>query len=159
MLQKHKTILLIDDEAPQRAFMRRVLEDAGYNVLEGADHDEALIAALRETPGQLGGAAVLCPTLREVDRYYRLLTKAGLQVQRLEAYDGAVTDACKIGTYHRVKGLEFKQVFLPCYDHSIRELGQSGAAAQEHGQLARRRLFVAITRARDHVWLGTAAAG
>ena len=43
MLQKHKTILLIDDEASQRQFMRRVLEDAGYNVLEGADYDEALI--------------------------------------------------------------------------------------------------------------------
>src|SRR5580700_7113432 len=43
MLQKHKTILLIDDEAAQRTFMRRVLEDAGYNVLEGADYDEALV--------------------------------------------------------------------------------------------------------------------
>jgi DNA-binding NtrC family response regulator len=42
MLQKHKTILLIDDEASQRRFMRRILEDAGYTVLEGADHDEAL---------------------------------------------------------------------------------------------------------------------
>jgi DNA-binding response OmpR family regulator len=42
MLQKHKTIILIDDEAGQRAFMRRVLEDAGYGVLEGADHDEAM---------------------------------------------------------------------------------------------------------------------
>jgi DNA-binding NtrC family response regulator len=43
MLQKHKTILLIDDETSQRTFMRRVLEDAGYNVLEGADYDEALV--------------------------------------------------------------------------------------------------------------------
>jgi DNA-binding NtrC family response regulator len=43
MLQKHKTILLIDDEASQRAFMRRVLEDAGYNVLEGGDYDQALV--------------------------------------------------------------------------------------------------------------------
>ncbi len=42
MLHKHKTILLVDDEASQRRFMRRVLEDAGYNVLEGADYDEAL---------------------------------------------------------------------------------------------------------------------
>jgi DNA-binding response OmpR family regulator len=43
MLQKHKTILLIDDEASQRRLMSRVLEDAGYNVLEGADYDEALV--------------------------------------------------------------------------------------------------------------------
>jgi DNA-binding NtrC family response regulator len=43
MLQKHKTILLIDDEASQRSFMRRVLEDAGYNVLEGGDCEEGLL--------------------------------------------------------------------------------------------------------------------
>jgi DNA-binding NtrC family response regulator len=43
MLQKHKTILLIDDEASQRTFMRRVLEDAGYSVLEGVDYHEALV--------------------------------------------------------------------------------------------------------------------
>jgi DNA-binding response OmpR family regulator len=42
MLQKHKTILLIDDEASQRRFMHRVLDDAGYRVVEGADCDEAL---------------------------------------------------------------------------------------------------------------------
>jgi DNA-binding response OmpR family regulator len=42
MLQKHKAILLIDDEVSQRRFMRRVLDDAGYTVLEGADYDEAL---------------------------------------------------------------------------------------------------------------------
>src|SRR5579863_8330707 len=42
MLQKHKTILLVDDERSQRNFMRRVLGDAGYTVLEGADSDEAL---------------------------------------------------------------------------------------------------------------------
>jgi DNA-binding response OmpR family regulator len=42
VLQKHKTILLIDDEASQRKFMSRALEDAGYHVLEGANYDEAL---------------------------------------------------------------------------------------------------------------------
>jgi DNA-binding NtrC family response regulator len=43
MLQKHKTVLLIDDEASQRRFISRVLEDGGYGVLEGADYDEALV--------------------------------------------------------------------------------------------------------------------
>lgn len=36
------TVLLIDDEASQRNFMRRVLEIAGYEVLEGADFNDAL---------------------------------------------------------------------------------------------------------------------
>jgi DNA-binding response OmpR family regulator len=42
MRQPHSTILLIDDEASQRNFIRRVLEDAGYQVLEGADFNDAL---------------------------------------------------------------------------------------------------------------------
>jgi hypothetical protein len=128
-----------------------------------ADHDRTLLAELRsllpsdEEPGALGDAAILCATLKEVHRYQRMLIKAGLPVQRLESYDGAPTDACKLGTYHRVKGLEFKQVFLPCHDLALRDSDAPGAAAQERGQLARRRLFVAITRARDHVWLGSVA--
>ncbi len=36
-----ETILLIDDEASQRKFMRRILREAGYHVLEGADYNEA----------------------------------------------------------------------------------------------------------------------
>jgi DNA-binding response OmpR family regulator len=43
MLQKHKTILVVDDEPSQRKFIRRVLGEAGYNVLEAADYDEALV--------------------------------------------------------------------------------------------------------------------
>jgi CheY-like chemotaxis protein len=43
MLQKHKTILVIDDETSQRIFLRRALEEAGYNVLEGANCDEASV--------------------------------------------------------------------------------------------------------------------
>lgn len=39
---RRKTILLVDDETSQRRFIRRILEDARYNVLEGADYDEAL---------------------------------------------------------------------------------------------------------------------
>jgi DNA-binding response OmpR family regulator len=37
-----KTVLLIDDEAPTRDFIGRVLRDAGYTVLEGSSYDEAV---------------------------------------------------------------------------------------------------------------------
>ena len=43
MHRNHTTVLLIDDEASQRRFMRRALEDAEYEVLEGSDFNEALI--------------------------------------------------------------------------------------------------------------------
>ena len=42
MTQGSKTILLIDDEAPTRDFVCRILRGAGYIVLEGEGYDEAL---------------------------------------------------------------------------------------------------------------------
>jgi DNA-binding NtrC family response regulator len=42
MPRKHTTVLLIDDEASQRSFIRRALEDAEYEVLDGADFNDAL---------------------------------------------------------------------------------------------------------------------
>jgi superfamily I DNA/RNA helicase len=77
----------------------------------------------------------------------------------LESYDGTVTGACKVGTYTRVKGLDFKHVFLPCHDLPLREAQTPGIAAREHERLARRQLFVAVTRARDSLWLGSVSSG
>ena len=42
MRRNRKTVLLIDDEDSQRKFMRGALENAGYEVLEGADFNDAL---------------------------------------------------------------------------------------------------------------------
>jgi DNA-binding response OmpR family regulator len=42
MSQGIKTILLIDDEAPMRAFISQTLQSADYVVLEGADYNEAV---------------------------------------------------------------------------------------------------------------------
>ncbi|HEY3867104.1 MAG TPA: UvrD-helicase domain-containing protein [Actinocrinis sp.] len=132
-----------------------------------AEHDEALLAALLAPgpgdggpdAGWLGDAAVLCETRQEVDRYHRLLTRAGIPVQKLEVYDGTPTDGLKLGTYTRVKGLDFKHVFLPRHDLALRDLGGNGASVQERRELASRRLYVAMTRARDSLWLGSAGNG
>ena len=63
----------------------------------------------------------------------------------------------ELGTYRRVKGLEFKSVFLPRID-AARGPGEPGDdAARERSELARRQLFVAMTRARDLLWLGSVA--
>ncbi|MEV7887946.1 3'-5' exonuclease [Streptomyces sp. NPDC002817] len=73
----------------------------------------------------------------------------------LEHYDGHAVPAVKLGTYRRAKGLEFKRVHLPRYDETI--AGRSGPAETEteRRQLARSQLFVAMTRARDVLWLGS----
>jgi DNA-binding NtrC family response regulator len=52
MTRKHTTVLLIDDEASQRNFVRQVLADAGYEVLEGADFNEAM-AIHKKYPGTI----------------------------------------------------------------------------------------------------------
>jgi DNA-binding NtrC family response regulator len=52
MPPKKTTVLVVDDEASQRDFMRRVLADAGYEVLEGADFHEALLIH-KQHPGTI----------------------------------------------------------------------------------------------------------
>ncbi|MFI0716344.1 UvrD-helicase domain-containing protein [Streptomyces inhibens] len=124
-----------------------------------AAHDEALLAALRAlTPQQLADSAVLCPTQRAIERYQRLLTRAGIPVCPLDRYDGHPVAAVKLGSYRRAKGLEFKRVYLPRYDAGLPADAQHGTTsetARERGELARSQLFVAMTRARDMLWLGS----
>ena len=44
-------VLIIDDEAPIRRFLRVALEAEGYGVIEAATARAGLAAAARETPG------------------------------------------------------------------------------------------------------------
>ncbi len=127
-------------------------------------HDRDLLDALRTLPdGALADTALLCPSLRAIGHYQRLLAQAGIPVCQLEHYDGRALDAVKLGTYRRAKGLEFKNVFLPQHDAALPHATQAGAAsgtetaetAREREELRRSRLFVAMTRARDLLWLGS----
>jgi superfamily I DNA/RNA helicase len=105
---------------------------------------------------RLGDMAVLCSTNNEVMRWLRYLGTAGIAALDLAAYDGRTIDVVKVGTYQRAKGLEFANVLIP--DHTRVPLPQrsdeSADAYTERASLERRRLFVAMTRARDLLWLG-----
>ncbi|WP_244419636.1 nuclease-related domain-containing DEAD/DEAH box helicase [Streptomyces hygroscopicus] len=125
-----------------------------------AAHDAALLAALGAlTPQQLADSAVLCSAKRGIEHYQRLLTRAGLRVCPLEQYDGHPVEAVKLGSYRRAKGLEFKRVYLPQHDAHLPQGSPAGGpsteTADERGELARSQLFVAMTRARDVLWLGS----
>ncbi|MCX5277499.1 nuclease-related domain-containing DEAD/DEAH box helicase [Streptomyces virginiae] len=131
-------------------------------------HDRELLDALRSLPeGALADTALLCPSMRAVGDYQRLLTQAGIPVCQLEHYDGRAVDAVKLGTYRRAKGLEFKNVFLPRHDtvpgHGTPAGTPAGTetseTARERAELLRSRLFVAMTRARDLLWLGSVTTG
>ncbi|MEW9517307.1 nuclease-related domain-containing DEAD/DEAH box helicase [Streptomyces tubercidicus] len=128
-----------------------------------AAHDEALLTALRGlTPQELAGSAVLCPAKRAIEHYQRLLTRAGLPVCSLDRYDGHPVEAVKLGSYRRAKGLEFKRVYLPQHDTPPPTgcpAGRTpGETAHERAELARSQLYVAMTRARDVLWLGSVCA-
>ena len=75
---------------------------------------------------------------------------------KLDKYDGSRADAAKVGTIKRAKGLEFKQVVVADVDRSL----LAGAtppeddAPRERWELARRELYVGMTRARDGLWVG-----
>ncbi|MGP9017793.1 UvrD-helicase domain-containing protein [Streptomyces sp. BR1] len=125
-------------------------------------HDQALLDALRALPAAArADAAVLCPSRRSIGHYQRVLTQAEIPVCLLEQYDGRPIEAVKLGTYRRAKGLEFKQVYLPQHDAALP--GGPGVAqappeaAREREELLRSQLFVAMTRARDVLWLGRVA--
>lgn len=127
-------------------------------------HDLALASAVEAAldsgtgPGDL---AVLVPTRSLADRYAELLTDLRLPTQSLKDYDGNPNSFVKIGTYLRAKGLEFKQVFLPRLDaDGLREARRPDEDEHMHRErldLLRRQLFVAMSRARDVLWLGMVA--
>ncbi|MFG2100518.1 UvrD-helicase domain-containing protein [Micromonospora echinaurantiaca] len=125
------------------------------------DHDLALAAAIDAAIGEgtgIGDLAVLVPTHALARHYADLIDSMGLPTQRLDEYNGIPTTLVKVGTYQRAKGLEFKRVFLPRLDpDGLSERLSRGEDSDAHAQrmaLLRRQLFVAMTRARDGLWLG-----
>lgn len=123
---------------------------ATFNSID--EHNAALIAHIREATQsgeiRVGDIAILCDTNRQVDTAQRLLTNAGLGSMSLMDYAGVPIDAVKVGTINRAKGLEFKLVLLP-WTPKIPNTADDERAAREL-----RERYVAITRARDSLWVG-----
>lgn len=130
---------------------------------EDADeHDAALVARIddlvdRQDTGP-GDIAVLVPTNAMVKHYSGLISDLGYGTQKLASYDGTPNDLVKVGTFKRGKGLEFKRVLIPRLDaDGINERPRRGEDENSHAErleLIRRQVFVAVTRARDGVWIG-----
>jgi superfamily I DNA/RNA helicase len=96
----------------------------------------------------------------DVKAMLALLKQRRIAAQDLTAYKGRTTRAVKVGTYHRAKGLEFKEVYLPHVSAGLVPPAAGGADPTEARELARRQLFVGMTRARDRLvitWSGEAS--
>lgn len=113
---------------------------------------------LREVGTRPGDIGVLCITRDGAKRAAGVLRRAGAKVVMLENYDGSEVDAVKVGTIKRAKGLEFKQALLPDVrpDHIGDADPPVDGAERERWERLRRELYVAMTRARDGLWLGVA---
>jgi superfamily I DNA/RNA helicase len=127
------------------------LDEEGKAVVQAIRH---LVAKGR---ADLGDIAVATGTNAQADDITKLLAGASIPTINLGKYDGSPVDKVKVGTHFRIKGLEFKVVFLPRL--GVSEFprqpapGQSEAETVERRALAVSQLFVAMTRARDELWL------
>lgn len=105
----------------------------------------------------LGDVGVFCATNKQAELVAEHLQLAGVPAMSLRDYDGTPIDKVKVGTHFRAKGLEFKVVFLPHLGANVfprkPTAGQSEEEAAEHRTLALSQLFVAMTRARDGLFL------
>jgi superfamily I DNA/RNA helicase len=110
--------------------------------------------AASEIGTSFGDVAVLCATNRSVDRVTKHLEGAGIPTVSLLAYTGKPVDAVKVGTIKRAKGLEFKHVLIPdIHRDQTGSTAPEDDADRERWTLSRRELYVAMTRARDGLWV------
>ncbi|HEU0103303.1 MAG TPA: UvrD-helicase domain-containing protein [Mycobacteriales bacterium] len=127
-----------------------------------AEHDAALLWDLQarlDRGARPSDIAVLCSTNDLVARYADLLVRSGVPVA-LVAEPGPLPDGVRMATWFRCKGMEFGHVLVPQVDRRTRLLTGAGRAAEaEKGELLRRTLYVAMTRARDALWTGSVGAG
>ena len=125
-----------------------------------AGHDRSVVAQVRSllSAGVSGGdIAVLTQTNYAADDVIEMLSAAGIRTVDLHVYNGRTSNAVKVGTIKRAKGLEFKQVLVVRTPARLLEsVGQVEAAVAERRELDRRELYVAMTRARDGLWVGVA---
>jgi superfamily I DNA/RNA helicase len=136
-----------------------VVEVQGGRVAQGARMCEHILKLHDQDGIRFGDMAVLAPDNSAVSRWRDVLVGAGVPVVPLVEYTGEPVERVKVGTFHRAKGLEFAWVFVPDRDRypRVRSPRESGDAYRERTELERRILFVAMTRARDGLWLGTSS--
>jgi superfamily I DNA/RNA helicase len=119
------------------------------------------IRELYESKGYLpSDIGVLAPTNYLVNRFTKGLTRAGIPAVSM-AYDrDHSADKLRVGTFYRAKGLEFKAVFLLGLENfpSRAKRGETEATYEDRHDLELNVIFVAMTRAREHLELVTLGA-
>jgi Nuclease-related domain/AAA domain len=123
------------------------------------EHDVALVASLTEwlaTRRPSHTVAVLVERIASVRHLVTHLRDHGIPAVELEDWDGASSDAVIVGTPKRAKGLEFTRVHVGYVEPQVLAAAprETTDACLEQWQLRRREMYVAMTRARDELWVG-----
>ncbi|GAA1662508.1 UvrD-helicase domain-containing protein [Catellatospora bangladeshensis] len=118
------------------------------------DLQQRVIAMVRELTagGGYGEVAVLCFHGKQAKDYASLLRRESIPVMDLDTYAGDPDDRVKVGTWHKAKGLEFAHVLLPDSADAVAHVRDQTDV--EAAALARHALHVAMSRARETLWLG-----
>jgi len=128
-------------------------------------HDKSLVERVRRIVADSDGATsfgdigVLALYTWHATEAADALAEAGIPTIQLEKYDGHPVNAVKVGTIKRAKGLEFKEVLVVRTPPHLVQTDldpREDDAALERRDLQRRELYVAMTRARDGLWVGVA---
>ncbi|MFA5006321.1 MAG: UvrD-helicase domain-containing protein [Candidatus Izemoplasmatales bacterium] len=138
-----------------------VLERSGYNAMLSRDAltAEQMLEAERRRENLSEFKTILLEKLKEMgnitnmDKLVQILTELAL---RAEAEDELADDNfVSLMTMHSAKGLEFKVVFLTCFEQTLFPSSQSlfeRADVEEE----RRLFYVALTRAKERVFITNA---
>ncbi len=112
---------------------------------------------IAQEKAQQAEIAVLLPSNHQARQWLERLGRHRIPACLLRGYDGHANGQVKVGTYHRAKGLDFAYVYVPDRDQHPpdRYPNESEDAHRERAEVQRRQLFVAMTRARDGLWMGT----
>lgn len=101
-----------------------------------------------------GGVALLLNSNSEMGMWTQRLSSWNIPSITLQDYEGRSSSYVKVGTYDRAKGLEFPYVVLPAVPALHSATRTTNPEADERRQLLAQRLYVAMTRAIDGLWIG-----
>ncbi|MDR2302714.1 MAG: UvrD-helicase domain-containing protein [Deltaproteobacteria bacterium] len=125
-----------------------------------ADFIVSEIKKLQRSKVELKSLCLVARTNALLNDYRARLQDAGLPVYdlKLEDFDDQSQDGVRLGTLHRVKGLEFRVVFIAAVNDKILPLTAAitkGDAVHRQERLTaeKRLLYVAMTRAQKAVYL------
>lgn len=128
------------DEVLERSGYRQMIRDMGEEEAERLDNLDEFISGVKEYMD-----SVEQPSLAE------FLQETAL-VADVDRYDDSA-DAVVLMTIHSAKGLEFPRVFLPGFEEGIFPGLQTVMAGPEEIEEERRLAYVAITRAKDELYI------